>query len=112
MSVCHNHIQGDSGGICNTFGNDGMCDSKQKSLYEHRSDFELDFCLESHILSFPKVFQIPPETPCIYIMINYIWLHVSTPASCTMGTGSFLGVKRPGRCTDHPPPSSAEVKKE
>ena len=31
------------------------------------------------------------------------------PASCTMGTGSFLGVKRPGRGADHPPPSSAEV---
>ena len=28
------------------------------------------------------------------------------PASCTMGTGSFPGVKRPGRGTDHPPPSS------
>ena len=24
------------------------------------------FCLESHILSFPKVLQIPPESPCIY----------------------------------------------
>ena len=23
------------------------------------------FCLESHILSFPKVVQIPPESPCI-----------------------------------------------
>ena len=31
------------------------------------------------------------------------------PASCTMGTGSFPGVKRPGRGVDHPPPSSAEV---
>ena len=31
------------------------------------------------------------------------------PASCTMGTGSFLGVKRRGRSVDHPPPSSAEV---
>jgi len=31
------------------------------------------------------------------------------PASCTMGTGSFLGVKRPGRGFDHPPLSSAEV---
>jgi hypothetical protein len=30
----------------------------------------------------------------------------------TMGTGSFPGVKRPGRGVDHPPPSSAEVKKE
>jgi hypothetical protein len=34
------------------------------------------------------------------------------PASCTMGTGSFPGVKRPERGADHPPPSSAEVKKE
>jgi len=25
------------------------------------------FCLESHILSFPKVSQIPPESPCICI---------------------------------------------
>jgi hypothetical protein len=34
------------------------------------------------------------------------------PASCTMGTGSFPGVKRPGRDTDHPAPPSAEVMKE
>jgi len=27
-----------------------------------------------------------------------------------MGTGSFLGLKRPGRGVDHPPTSSAEVK--
>ena len=27
------------------------------------------------------------------------------PASFTMGTGSFPGVKRPGRGADHPPPS-------
>jgi hypothetical protein len=32
------------------------------------------------------------------------------PASSTLGTGSFSGVKRPGRGVDHPPPSSAEVK--
>ena len=31
-------------------------------------------------------------------------------ASCTVGTGSFPGVKRPGRDVDHPPPSSAEVR--
>ena len=31
------------------------------------------------------------------------------PASCTIGTGSFPGVKRPGRDVDHPPPSSDEV---
>jgi hypothetical protein len=38
-------IHGDSGGICNTLGNDSMCDSKQKSSYEHGSDFEFDFSL-------------------------------------------------------------------
>ena len=32
------------------------------------------------------------------------------PASSIMGTGSFPGVKRPGRGADHPPSSSAEVK--
>ena len=34
------YIQGDSGGICTTLGNDSMSDSKQKSSYEHVSDFE------------------------------------------------------------------------
>jgi hypothetical protein len=34
------NIQGDSGGICTTLGNDSMGDSKQKSSYEHGSDFE------------------------------------------------------------------------
>ena len=33
-------VQGDSEGICNTLGNDSMCDSKQKSSCEHWSDFE------------------------------------------------------------------------
>ena len=33
------------------------------------------------------------------------------PAFCAMGTGSFPGVKRPGRGADHPPYLSAEVKK-
>jgi len=32
------------------------------------------------------------------------------PASYTMGTVSFLGVKWPGRGIDHPPPSSTKVK--
>jgi hypothetical protein len=32
------------------------------------------------------------------------------PASYTTGTGSFLGIKQPGRGVDHPPPSSTEVK--
>ena len=36
--ICH--IQGDSGGICTTLGNDSMSDSKQKCSHEHGSDFE------------------------------------------------------------------------
>jgi len=40
MLLHHRNIQGDSGGICETSGNDSMCDSKQKSSYEHGSDFE------------------------------------------------------------------------
>jgi hypothetical protein len=31
------------------------------------------------------------------------------PTFCTMGTGSFQGVNRPGRGVDYPHPSSAEV---
>jgi hypothetical protein len=34
------------------------------------------------------------------------------PATHTKGTGSFQGVKRPGRGADHPPTSSAEVENE
>jgi hypothetical protein len=34
----------------------------------------------------------------------------SHPASYTIGTGSFPWKKRPGRCVDHPPASTAEVK--
>ena len=32
------------------------------------------------------------------------------PASYTMGTGNFSGVKRPGSGAAHPPPSTAQVK--
>jgi hypothetical protein len=44
------------------------------------------------------------------------FVHIQTgpgahPASCTVGTGSFPGVKRLGRGAD-PPPSSAEVENE
>jgi len=34
----------------------------------------------------------------------------ANPTSYTMGTGPFLGIKRPGRGADHPPPSDCEVK--
>ena len=38
--IRYDNIQGHSGEICSTLGNDSMCDSKQKSSYEHGSDFE------------------------------------------------------------------------
>jgi hypothetical protein len=46
-----------------------------------------------------------------------LFAHVQTgprvhPASCTMGTGSFPGVIRPGRGADHPPPPSTDVENE
>jgi hypothetical protein len=37
---------------------------------------------------------------------------IGYPASCTMGTGSFPGEKRPGRDANHPPSSCAEVENE
>ena len=37
---------------------------------------------------------------------------VAHPSSCTMGTGSFPGVKRPGRGIDHPPYLALSLKKE
>jgi hypothetical protein len=41
--------------------------------------------------------------------------HVQTgpgvhPASCTMGTGKYPGVKRPGRGADHPPPLAPRLR--
>jgi len=34
------------------------------------------------------------------------------PVSCTMGIGSFPGIKRPGRGVDHPPHIMPRLKKE
>jgi len=47
-------------------------------------------------------------SPQITLLECRFWAH---PASYTVGTRALsLGVKRPGRETDHSPPSSAEVK--
>jgi hypothetical protein len=53
----------------------------------------------------------------LYGPVIEFFAHVQTgpgalPTSFTMGTGSFPGVKRPGRGADHPPISSAEVQNE
>jgi hypothetical protein len=52
--------------------------------------------------------RIPVEARFLADVQNGLGAH---PATCTMGTGSFPGVKRPGRGADHPPSSSTEVKK-
>ena len=41
------------------------------------------FCLESHILSFPKVLQIPPESLCIYEGTSIILVEVVLSTSCS-----------------------------
>ena len=38
------------------------------------------FCLESIILSFPKVVQIPPESPCIWTEV--IWVMIGPSVIC------------------------------
>ena len=43
-------------------------------------------------------------------MSSYFKISEAHPASCTVGTRSFLGVKQRGCDVDHPSPSSAEVK--
>ena len=53
--------------------------------------------IESHWPRFSAPVQTDPE---------------AHPSSYTMGTGSFPEVERPGRGGDHPPPSSAEVRKD
>jgi hypothetical protein len=67
-------------------------------------------------VSSPKLFRINmvqkkiPVGPRFFAQVQTgLGAH---PASCTMGNGSFPGVKRPGRDADHPPTSSAEVTNE
>ena len=36
---------------------------------QNRIHVRMKFCLESLILSFPKVVQIPPESPCICFVL-------------------------------------------
>jgi hypothetical protein len=84
------------------------------------------YSILTHLLTFPN--PVAPNAPfCGFAPTlvagtnicssHSLGFHVQTgpgahPASCTMGTGSFSGVKRPGRGADHPPPPSAEVENE
>ena len=51
-----------------------------------------------HLLSF----CMTCEQLLMEFLIYFLWYVL---VRSTMGTGSFLGVKRPGRGADHPPPS-------
>jgi hypothetical protein len=92
FSLVHTHWPGSSVGIATDYGLDGP-------------GFEKKIGLDG-----------PGIEKKIPVGARFI-AHVQTgsgahPASCTMGTGSFRGVKRPGRGSDHSPPPSAEVENE
>jgi hypothetical protein len=83
--------------------------------YEVLYQLQLPFCGPGSSLSIATGYRL--DGPGIIPVGAGFFAHVHTgtgahPASCTMGTGSFPGVKRSGRGADHPPPSSAEVKRE
>jgi hypothetical protein len=101
-----------------------------QAVYDRHASHQCSFTFEN--------FQILYENLCFWITLVTIyysdWLragrsgdripvgarffaHVQTGpgahlASCTMGTGTFPGVKRPRRGADHPLPPSAEVENE
>ena len=56
------------------------------------------FCLESHILSFPKVLQIPPESPCI-CYITFLNMFRAVPCSSSGGQIVLLQRSQPAYCT-------------
>jgi hypothetical protein len=81
------------------FANSGILITFYPVILSPAIDLRQDICVEFHFKS-----SIHMNTSTVGTMQIF--------ASCTMGTRSFPGVKRPGRGADHPPPSSAEVKKE
>jgi hypothetical protein len=75
------------------------------------------FCLQGPGSSVGIATGFGLDGPVIESQWGRDFSHTSRPAlgahqaSCTICTGSFPVVKRPGRGADHPPPSNAEVKK-
>ena len=85
------------------------------------------FCLESHILSFPKVLQIPPESPCRSALVG-VWNSVNSNAQWNSKIHYKLDGPRskpqqeheifpsypavgPGNGTDHPPHIEPRLRK-
>jgi hypothetical protein len=63
------------------------------------------FCLQSHILSFPKVLQIPPESPCIYTIHRLAWLFLVS-AAIQMRSALFWDIRQPTVSTFRDTPSA------
>jgi hypothetical protein len=93
---------GSSVGIATGYGLDGP-GIEGKRMQE--ADDGIVWCIVQYFMSK----KIPVEARFFAHVLTGPGTH---PASCTMGTWSFLGVKRPGRGADHPPPPSAEVENE
>ena len=102
-------IPGDSGGICNTLGNDSMCDSKQKSSYEHGSDFE-----RLSRYGEKKITDHPATTNSNYV-INNITANITRMQVLTIVLLMICNGQNPGsstsgtshnKCSKMPPPTS------
>jgi hypothetical protein len=80
-----------------------------ESVTQHRTNNKLgNVCLVWQFWHLHKAYRKSKrDTKCVHFIsfTTYVWT-----VSCTMGTGSFPGVKRPGRGVDHPHSPSAEVK--
>ena len=86
----------------------------RRNWVHHRANAELQRRAEVDVLATVQR-RTSTSTRRIYSMT--IVQHVKTgpgahPASYTVGIGSFPGVKRPGRDTDHPPPLAPRLKEE
>jgi hypothetical protein len=78
----------------------------------HASFWVLKFTLPACRPNIAAVTRITykPEQASYYYYYYYYWTGPEAhPASYTVGTGSFPGVKRPGRGVDHPPHLGTEV---
>jgi hypothetical protein len=104
VSVCiFEYIQGDSGGIRTTLGNDSMSDSKQKVHHEHGSDFERlrsygHFLIPVHALMWTELTEPAGGwwlTVCIASITFASWLdHPATDSPVSVSR--HLGNKRKG----------------
>jgi len=96
----HQYIQGDSGGICTTLGNDSMSNSKQKSSYEHGSDFERlrsygHFLIPVHALMWTALME--PPGGCLHCKHYFCQLTASewVSGNCNEQLAQFTTERQP-----------------